>query len=223
MNQKWEEQIIVVPRKDLFNGEKLTFQGLETSREKLIQLNMNIDSNYTVKRRGDKDDVISHPDENMEINHDYKQPIPYAVLKRGNEIFVYERLKAGGESRLHNKLSIGVGGHMNMPEVTIEGSSPQWYNLLLENMFREINEEISFGKVIDEPKFNILGMINDDEDSVGKVHIGVLAIFELDEDVEISVKEKDQLAGYFMNIDSLKLPNFYDRMESWSKIVIDNI
>lgn len=223
MNQKWEEQIIVVPRKNLFNEEKLAFQGLETNRDKLIQLNMNIDSNYTVKRRGDKNDVISHPEENMEINHHYKQPIPYAVLKRGNEIFVYERLQAGGESRLHNKLSIGVGGHMNMPEVIINDRHPQWYDLLLDNMFREINEELKFEKEIDEPKYHILGMINDDEDSVGKVHIGILAIFELDIDNEVSVKEIDQLAGYFMNVEELKQSEYYDRMESWSKIVLDNI
>ena len=221
MNQKWEEQIVVVQRKELFNDEKLTFQGLETNREKLIQLNLNIDSNYTVKRRGDKNDVISHPEENMEINHNYKQPIPYAVLKRGNEIFVYERLQAGGESRLHNKLSIGVGGHMNLPEYS--DLNPQWYDLLLDNMFREINEEIKFEKEIEEPKYHILGMINDDADSVGKVHLGILAIFDIDVDNDVSVKEIDQLAGYFMNIDVLKQSEYYDRMESWSKIVLDNI
>ena len=42
-----------------------------------------------------------------------KQIIPYTLVTRGEEILLLQRTKGGGEARLHNKLSIGVGGHVN--------------------------------------------------------------------------------------------------------------
>lgn len=52
----------------------------------------------------------------LETNFSYKQPIPYGiVVNNENKIFVYKRGGAGsnaGESRLHDKIAIGVGGHI---------------------------------------------------------------------------------------------------------------
>ncbi len=38
----------------------------------------------------------------------HKQIIPYIVLKCGESVFVYKRSKAGTDSRLHERLSLGA-------------------------------------------------------------------------------------------------------------------
>src|SRR5687768_11211932 len=48
-----------------------------------------------------------------EVNPAFKQIIPYCVLSCDDKIFVYQRTKKGGDSRLHDLYSIGVGGHIN--------------------------------------------------------------------------------------------------------------
>ena len=76
-----------------------------------------------------------------EVNFDYKQPIPYAiVLNENNKIFVYKRGGAGsnaGESRLHEKIAIWVGGHIERED---EGSE----NILKDSLIREVEEEFKY-------------------------------------------------------------------------------
>lgn len=200
---KMDEIIIVAPREEVFKKEMLCFQGTVSDLNVVEFIMANIDSSFSTMRRGD-----------AEENKDFKQPIPYAVLKRGKEIFVYERLKGAGETRLHNKLSLGVGGHMN----EIEGDL-SFIELVTENLFREIDEELQ----VDDGPFdtNIIGLINDDEDEVGQVHIGILAIIEISEEQNVTVKETEELAGQFLSIEKLKEKETYERLENWSKIVVD--
>lgn len=49
-----------------------------------------------------------------------------------------------------------------------------------------------------------LGLINDDENSVGKVHIGILSALELKPGAHVEVKEKEQIAGRWMKASDLK-------------------
>lgn len=200
---KMDEIIIVAPRSKIFENEKLVFQGTLQDKKKVNKILKNISNTYGVMRRG-----------NAEEDESFKQPIPYAVIKRGNEVFVYERLKGAGETRLHNKLSIGVGGHMN--EVPGE---KDFNKVLDENLLREIEEEL----IIDNKKFKVtpIGLINDDEDEVGRVHIGILVAIEVPEDTDIQVREIEELRGQFFPIEKLKLKQFYERLENWSKIAID--
>jgi predicted NUDIX family phosphoesterase len=199
---KMDEMIIVAARKEVFNNENLTFQGVNSDKEALKQVVSNLANNYSVMRRGD-----------AEENPEFKQPIPYCVLKKGNEIFVYERLQGGGETRLHNKLSMGVGGHMNQFEVK------DFYEQLSVNLERELEEELH----IDGERLSLetVGLINDDENEVGKVHIGLLVVAELKDDTSVSVRETDQLIGYWFNVERLREKDIYDRLETWSQFVVD--
>ncbi len=145
----------------------------------------------------------------------FKQPIPYVVIRRDDEVFVYERLAGGGESRLHNKLSLGFGGHMN----PMEGAA-SFSEVLKQNTDRELAEELY---IREEDKQNIvtLGLINDDENDVGKVHIGILSALQLASAAQVEVKEKDQIAGRWMKLSELKEENVYQRLEAWSQFVAD--
>lgn len=212
-NAKWEEIILVAPRTKVFEAETLTFQGTETDPEKVARIVRNIAGTFSTMRRGNEQD--STPKENnAEINTDYKQPIPYAVIRRGEEIYMYERLSGGGEGRLHNKLSLGAGGHMNPIAENIS-----FGETLSVNLSRELEEELD----IEDKKMKLtpIGLINDDSEEVSKVHIGVLTMIDVAVGTEVSVRETEQLDGSWILIEDLKNPEVYNRLETWSQIVVD--
>ncbi|MCP6681290.1 hypothetical protein [Bacillus nakamurai] len=201
---KMDEIILVAPREDVFQKETLTFQGVNSEDERIVNIMSHIEAHYHEMRRGD-----------AEEDPRFKQPIPYVVIRRDDEVFVYERLAGGGEARLHNKLSLGFGGHMNQ----IAGAA-SFSEVLKLNTDRELAEELHINE---DDKQNIitLGLINDDENSVGKVHIGILSALQLASGAHVEVKEKDQIAGRWMNISDLKEKDVYQRLETWSQFVAD--
>ncbi|MGA3760900.1 hypothetical protein ACPCXE_12830 [Bacillus velezensis] len=194
---KMDEIILAAPRSDVFQNEMLTFQGVNSEDERIVNIMAQIEAHFFEIRRGD-----------AEEDPRFKQPIPYVVIRRDDEIFVYERLAGGGESRLHNKLSLGFGGHMN----PMEGAA-SFSEVLKQNTDRELAEELY---IREEDKQNIvtLGLINDDENDVGKVHIGILSALQLASAAQVEVKEKDQIAGRWMKLSELKEENVYQRLEA---------
>ncbi|WP_226035763.1 hypothetical protein [Aquibacillus saliphilus] len=199
---KMDEQILVTPREKIFENESLAFQGVNSDKDNLNKVLENIETNFSVMRRGDAED-----------NFNYKQPIPYAVVRRVNEVFVYKRLTGGGEKRLHNQLSIGVGGHMN------KINTGNFEIQLFENLRRELDEELDIQS--STKKLEIIGLINDDGNEVGKVHIGLLATVDLDRKATVKVKETEQLEGEWINVKSLVDTEVYDNLETWSQFVAD--
>lgn len=201
---KMDEIILAAPRSDVFQNEMLTFQGVNSEDERIVNIMAQIEAHFFEIRRGD-----------AEEDPRFKQPIPYVVIRRDDEVFVYERLAGGGESRLHNKLSLGFGGHMN----PMEGAA-SFSEVLKQNTDQELAEELY---IREEDKLNIvtLGLINDDENDVGKVHIGILSALQLASAAQVEVKEKDQIAGRWMKLSELKEENVYQRLEAWSQFVAD--
>lgn len=212
INPKWNEIILASERAIVFDNEKLTFQGLEQDSNKVAQILSNIEKGIKVIRRGDKKDPAPLTD-NAEANTSLKQPIPYVLIKRGDELFVYERLEGGGEAGLHGKLSSSFGGHMNPEDVeTFEEE-------IMINLERELEEELNIQAK--SKQLNFIGLINDDNDPVGLVHIGILALLELPLDAEVSVRETEQIRGFWTTVEELKQPETYKRLESWSQIAIN--
>ena len=135
----------------------------------------------------------------------HKQLIPYVVVRDGARTFLMERTDAGGDARLHRKASIGVGGHLNPVD---EGQDP-----LEEGLRREWREELD---VAWEPVFTLVGLLNDDSNPVGSVHLGVVFTVEAS-GREVSVRETDKLRGGFATQDELAAA--WERMETWSQLV----
>ncbi|MDO4814543.1 MAG: DNA mismatch repair protein MutT [Gemella sp.] len=197
---KFDEQILVVDREILFNNEKNNFNGFISHDDKRFSEIVSIFSNVEVKRRGD-----------MEENPEYKQLIGYAIVKdrSTNDVLVYTRLTGGGESRLHGKASVGVGGHMNMVEdKTID-------EVIKINISRELEEEIgvSFEENLDE--LVCLGLINDDTNEVGKVHIGLVYQVYVDRE-KVKEIEEDSLRIEWLSSNIAKNKENY---ESWSEFL----
>jgi len=160
--------------------------------------------------------------DHAERNPDLKQVIPYCVVERDGHILLLRRLPSGGEARLHGKLSIGVGGHIN-PE-DIEGSSrtPSGRDpadLLQAGSLREIHEELA---VEGEIEVIPIGILNDDSNPVGAVHVGLVQLVRVTGDV--SIREEDTLEGRFVEPEELRSrltggANF----ETWSKILVEHL
>lgn len=150
-------------------------------------------------------EYIDRPD--AENDPSYKQIIPYVVLTQKGSVFATRRLNKGGESRLHGKVSIGIGGHINPVDETDRRS------VLMKGLERELDEEVFIqqrGELV--PR----GFINDDGNGVGAVHLGLC--FSMEVKGEVSVKEMEKLSGGWMSLQQLR--DEYDNMETWSQIAL---
>ncbi len=155
------------------------------------------------------------PRPEMEEDPSFKQLIPYVVLTHldatvGLTVFQYTRGKGQGEQRLRSKRSIGIGGHISSVDAGPAGTGDPY----AEGMRRELEEEIA----IDTPyKNRCVGLINDDESAVGRVHLGVVHRFEV-ELPRVQPREADILDSGFVPVNELL--THIDEFETWSQICL---
>lgn len=144
------------------------------------------------------------PRDEVERDPSRKQVIPYVVVRDGRRIFLMRRTRAGGDERLHDRYSIGVGGHVNPGDADLAGG-----------LRREWAEEIEAGF---EPDFAPLGLLNDDTTEVGAVHLGF--VFMVDAAGRpVAVRETHKLEGWFAAPEEIRA--VHDHLETWSQIVLD--
>jgi predicted NUDIX family phosphoesterase len=154
--------------------------------------------------------------EHAEQNPALKQVIPYSIVVVGDEVLLLRRLAKGGESRLHDKLSIGVGGHVN-PE---DSDAPQAArDPLGAGTRREIDEELV---VRGDYEVERVGIINDDSNSVGAVHVGVVQVVTVTGTV--AIRETDRLEGRMVSMEDLRvLRDQGADFETWSALLLDRL
>lgn len=173
------ERVVVVPRARLFPEACAPFRGVATDLPSVQAMWRSVASYWTTL-----------PRTQAEADPDWKQIIPYVVLRRGADVFSYRRLAGAGEARLRGLWSLGLGGHMNDT-----GERP-FERLVLANLERELREEVRFlpgGFALPAPR--LVGFVNDDDTAVGAVHLGLLYVLELPPPVDVRVAETDKLEG----------------------------
>lgn len=143
-----------------------------------------------------------------ELDPSFKQVIPYVVLRYQDKVFCTHRLN-GGDARLAGGYSIGTGGHIDSDENVYDG------------MYRELKEEVGIG-MNDIMGYSVNGFILDNSSAVNSVHLGVVISMVIIRD-DIQCLEKEKLAGEWLNYKQLKKLYDEDKLESWSKIVADNL
>jgi predicted NUDIX family phosphoesterase len=191
------ERVLVLPRADVPGG--CDFRGIRLADEATLdalRTAVAVHGRYLERAVAEEDP-------------DHKQLIPYVVVRDGDKVFLMERTDAGGDRRLHGKASIGVGGHLNPVD---DGE-----DALMAGLRREWTEELVAGWT---PDFRLVGMLNDDTNPVGAVHLGV--VFEVDAAGRpIEVRERDKLMGGFATAETIQAA--WDRLETWSQLVADAI
>jgi predicted NUDIX family phosphoesterase len=109
----------------------------------------------------------------LEHDNAWQQPIPYVWLLKPStrQVFLYKRAVIGGEARLHNRYSGGIGGHIDKD--TEETSM----NPLQDAMMRELHEELTLAHY---PTPTIIGFLKY-HSGVEDVHFGIVAVAETEE------------------------------------------
>jgi len=138
-----------------------------------------------------------------EQDETHLQIIPYVCLYRDHQIFTVTRLAKQGEARLHGKMSIGIGGHLN-PE---DGNPPFWAGLRRELM-EEIAVPVEAGHLLP------IGVILDDGTPVGRVHCGIAYLLELPSGIAVEISEIDKMHGAWQPLSAVEAAS--DRLETWS-------
>lgn len=189
-----DEQILVVPRGDLFwNG---VFRGV--SADGLDEYLSRIRHFGIFRRRGDVEDDPS-----------LKQIIPYLVVRSGDRYMLIRRSRAGNEQRLHDLYSIGVGGHIAKEDV--DGAD----DVIAAGLRRELEEELT---IDGEWSARPVGVLNDDANAVGQVHFGLVHLVEVPSG-RVAIKEAERLTGRLAPAHEIRA--VYAQMETWSQLVLD--
>ncbi len=159
------------------------------------------------------------PRHEVEQDPSFKQLIPYVIFRYrddagGVHVFQYTRGKGQGEGRLHSKRSVGIGGHISADDTAGGQQGDHAEGAYQEGMRRELDEEVA----VEAPYTQCcVGLINDDETEVGRVHLGVVHIFDV-ERPDVRPREADILEAGFRPIDDILADT--SGFESWSQICL---
>lgn len=148
----------------------------------------------------------------------WKQIIPYVILQAGEgpatRVFCYQRGAGGGEARLRALRSIGVGGHINPGD---EGLfAPAGWDAYRAAVAREVAEEVAIAAPV--LRRRIVGVLNDDSVAVGRVHAGIVEIWELAAP-QVQPRESQIAASGFQSLAALRADAGH--LESWSRICLE--
>ena len=195
-----QENVLVIKR-SLFDRLG-AFQGLNFEPERYLGTLLSRGNNFFLSRTA------------AEVDPDYKQIIPYAILAHDDRVLYYVRGKKAGEQRLVAKGSIGIGGHLNDRDESLFAWDEKAYRAGVE---REVNEEIRIGTTFDD---RIVALLNDDSSEVGRVHLGVVHVFKLDQ------PKVDKREAMITNLEFLtqdELLSRRDSLETWSQLCVDEL
>ncbi|HEU5375139.1 MAG TPA: NUDIX domain-containing protein [Ktedonobacteraceae bacterium] len=200
-----------------------TFQGKE-DLERLLAL---AEQHGAYRERGGENDVERDPT--------VQQVIVYGYIRRADGRFMlYQRgSKDYDEKRLAEKVSLGVGGHMEPTDLS-----------LMDAFYRELAEEtvvtangqaMNFRRADGTTNIELMqqyitvepvGVIKDERDDVGKVHVGIACRLTPGENVDVSIRSDngENVRSFYVT------PSEYDTLEQsgeiapegWTSLVVDN-
>jgi len=209
------ENVLVVPT-ELFHRLGL-FQGFSREVDRYLPELL------------DPANVLFRPRNQVEQDPGLKQLIPYVIFlyrdaDGAESVFQYTRGRGQGEGRLHHLRSVGVGGHISSDDVGKKGPAPfaghgpegashkRCLSPFSEGMRRELDEEVA----IDTPyQSRCVGLLNDDSNAVGQVHLGLVHLFEVERPA-VHPRESEIIASGFLPVAEIMAE--LDQFETWSQI-----
>jgi predicted NUDIX family phosphoesterase len=196
-----KEEMILVVRRSLLESLGM-FQGLCFEVDRYLPALLDRANNFFTPRAP------------AETNPDLKQIIPYVLLVHEGRVLHYVRGKKAGEQRLVAKGSIGIGGHMNDHDEGLFALDRAAYDAGVQ---REVTEELRLGA-----KFTnrAVALLNDDSNEVGRVHLGVVHVFQLD---STDVQKGEAMITDLQFLDRAQLAARREAMETWSQICCDSL
>lgn len=189
VGEKVMEEVLVVERKALealLPGQAFVQEGIEEVRQFILQTHT-----YLSRAQAEQDTRV-------------KQIIPYVLIRRGEQYYLLRRLRKQTEARLHDKLSLGVGGHINPTEE--ESGDP-----LQAGLLRELGEEVD---VEDVKSLGCVGLINENNGGVSDYHTAL--VYLLETEGEVRVRETEKTSGAWAGPEEIR--EKFSALETWSQI-----
>ena len=151
-SQAPDEKILVVKRKELMqNGSWNGIKQVDFCHYLTI-----IEQKKQFLRRSE-----------VEQDPSYKQIIPYLIFTHDDSYFLMQRRSTASETRLREKYSLGIGGHIRQEDMT--------HSSLFGWAQREFHEEVLYEGTLE---IKPLGILNDDSNAVGQTHIGFVLLLK---------------------------------------------
>lgn len=190
-HKAYDEEILVIKCATLF-ATIPAWQGINSNIEQIMNT-ITSASSFMPRSRA-------------ETNYAYKQIIPYMLFIFENKLFVMQRKSSASEQRLASKFSLGIGGHVRQEDIS-NHNIIDWAN-------REFEEEVSYqgSKTI-----QVLGVLNDDSNDVGKVHLGLILLVHADSN-KITINDEHKSGILLTRRECIALA---PQMETWSQICFD--
>ena len=198
-----EEQVLVVKRSVI---EKVgMFHGLTFDVDKYL------DEIFTAG------DPHFMPRSIAEKSPEFKQLIPYVLMSCNGKFLSYVRGKRAGEKRLVGNRSMGIGGHINPIDTETSSNEADFREVYDCAVKREIEEEVHVDANVTD---SIIGLLNDDTNEVGQVHLGVVHHWQLDSE---NVTKREQMINQISFMSVPDLVAVRDEMETWSQLCLDHL
>ena len=196
------EHVLVIKR-SLFD-DLGSFQGFQPEVDRYLPVFLAEGNNFFMERPSAESDPT------------HKQLIPYSIFHHDGRYLMYVRGGSSGEKRLVAKSSIGVGGHINPVDQAQDSLGEVMY---LNGVEREITEELVIGG---EHTQRVIGLINDDSNDVGRVHLGVVHVFDLTSD-DVRSNEEAIQSLEFHPLEHLHRLAQEGALETWSSICVEHL
>lgn len=171
-------------------------------------------------------DLIVAQRAKLEKDPSYRQIIPYFMLftenEQGAEVFPYRR-RSGGEDRLKDRVSVGFGGHVDLADVHCDPDT-NTINLpatVISAMSRELKEEVKIEGMEGDAQIYEIGVLIDNSDEVGRVHVGLVFGVRLVEGATLTANEEGIEILSSAKPAEIILAGY--NLENWSSIVLGHL
>lgn len=147
----------------------------------------------------------------------FPQILPYIAVTDGEGKYLsYSR--NGTETRLHGSRSIGIGGHIDINDISFGGNSNfDYLGTVISGIMRELYEEINLDLTSSNTPFTLDKLIVDTTNPVGEVHVGLFSKL-----VYPHAQPQEELHdAKWLTVDELKAS--IDEYENWSKLIIEGL
>ena len=201
MSTERREEMVLAIRRELFD-QLGAFQGLSFDVARYLPPILRRENNFFVPRS------------RAELDPGCKQIIPYVILTHQGRVLHYVRGKKGGEQRLVAKGSIGIGGHLNDADENLFSYDQLSY---LAGVRREVEEELILQSGYQN---HLRALLNDDSTEVGRVHLGIVHVFELETD---QVIKREAVITQLAFLTPEELHARHDQLETWTQICLQHL
>lgn len=150
------------------------------------------------------------PRDDVEDDDDYLQIVPWIVVQRYDRLWVMERLATAEDPRLDSPWTLGISGHVEEPPTSVVdpiawNTRKLWHDtVILDRSCRA----------------HLVGAIKDNENQVGKHHLGLLFFIGLQTGVP-AMAEGLNLIGSFRRINLLT--NHTRELDDWSNWIVASL